>query len=97
MVHKPRRNHDTLAEVEVLHPVEADLETLVANLLATSGSVDASGVIVTSQGRRIHLAGYVQSLEEIERCTEIALSLTGVEAVENDIGLQPSNETPDPV
>ncbi len=95
MVHKPRRNHDTLSESEVLHPVEAGLETLVANLLATSGSVDASGVTVTSQGRRIHLAGYVHSLEEIERCTEIALSLNGVEAVENDIGLQHSEEAPD--
>lgn len=95
MVHKPRRNHDTLAQVEVQNPVEAGLETLVANLLATSGSVDASGVTVTSEGRRIHLAGYVHSLEEIERCTEIALSLNGVEAVENDIGLQRNEETPD--
>jgi hypothetical protein len=95
MVHKPRRNHDTLAEVEVLHPVEAGLETLVANLLATSGSVDASGVKVTSEGRRIHLSGYVYSLEEIERCTEIALSLNGVEDVENHIGLQGSQEASD--
>ncbi|HWU64416.1 MAG TPA: BON domain-containing protein [Ensifer sp.] len=95
MVHKPRRNHDTLAEVEVLHPVEAGLETLVANLLATSGSVDASGVKVTSEGRRIHLSGYVHSHEEIERCTEIALSLDGVEAVENLIGLQGSQGAPD--
>lgn len=95
MVHKPRRNHDTLAEVEVLHPVEAGLETLVANLLATSWSVDASGVKVTSEGRRIHLSGYVYSLEEIERCTEIALSLNGVEDVENHIGLQGSQEASD--
>lgn len=95
MVHKPRRNHDTLAEVEVLHPVEAGLETLVANLLATSGSVDASRVKVTSEGRRIHLSGYVYSLEEIERCTEIALSLNGVEDVENHIGLQGSQEASD--
>lgn len=95
MVHKPRRNHDTMAEVEVLHPVEAGLETLVANLLATSGSVDASGVTVTSEGRRVHLSGYVYSPAEIERCTEIALSLNGVEAVENDIGLQRSEEPPD--
>lgn len=95
MVHKPRRNHDTVAEVEVLHPVEAGLETLVANLLATSGSVDASGVTVTSQGRRIHLSGYVQSIEEIERCSEIALSLNGVEAVENSIGLQRNEKAPD--
>ncbi|MET3615030.1 osmotically-inducible protein OsmY [Rhizobium aquaticum] len=97
MVHKPRRNHDTLAEVEVLHPVEAGLETLVASLLATSGSVDASGVTVTALGRRIRLAGYVHSIEEIERCTEIALSLNGVEAVDNDIGLQRGEETSDPV
>ena len=97
MVHKPRRNHDTLAEVEVLHPVEAGLETLIANLLATSGAVDASGVTVTAEGRRIHLSGYVYSPEEIERCTEIALSLNGVEAVENDIGLQRSAQAPDQV
>ena len=97
MVHKPRRNHDTLAEVEILHPVKAGLETLVANLLATSGSVDASGVKVTAEGRRIHLSGYVHTREEIVRCTEIALSLNGVEAVQNDIGLQRSEEPSDQV
>lgn len=97
MVHKPRRNHDTLAEVEVLHPVDAGLETLVANLLATSGSVDASGVTVTAEERRIHLAGYVHNVDEIERCTEIVLSCDGVEAVENDIGLQRSEEPSDQV
>lgn len=97
MVHKPRRNHDSLAQTEVLHAVQAGLETLVANLLATSGSVDASGVTVTAEGRRIHLAGYVHSREEIERCTEIAMSLNGVEAVENEIGLQGSDGPPDQV
>lgn len=95
MVHKPRRNHDTLAEVEVLHPMEAGLETLVANLLATSGSVDASGVEVTSEGKKIHLSGYVQSPEEIERCSEIARSLSGVESVDNRIRLQPGAGLPD--
>lgn len=97
MVHKPRRNHDTPAEVEVLHPVEAGLETLVANLLAISGSVDASGVKVTTAGRRVHLSGYVHSLDEIARCAEIALSLEGVEAVENDIALQRSDAPQDQV
>lgn len=94
MVHKPRRNHDTLAEVEVQHPVQAGLETLVANLLATAGSVDASGVTVTAEGRTIHLSGYVQTREEVERCTAIALSLNGVDAVENQIGLQQSPDVP---
>jgi len=94
MVHKPRRNHDTLAEVEVEHPVEAGLETLVANLLATAGSVDASGVNVTAEGRRIYLSGYVQTPDEIERCTEIALTLNGVETVENNIGLQRCPDVP---
>lgn len=87
MVHKPRRNHDTLAEVEVLHPVGAGLETLVANLLATSGTVDASGVTVTAAGRTITLAGQVYSPEEVERCAEIARTIEGVEAVENNIEL----------
>jgi stress response protein SCP2 len=91
MVHKPRRNHDTLAEVEVLHPVRAGLETLVANLLASSGSVDASAVKVTATGRRITLSGTVFTAEEISRCSDIALSVDGVEEVDNRIELQRSD------
>lgn len=92
MVHKPRKNHDTLAEVEVLHPVQAGLETLVANLLATAGSVDASAVTVTAEGGRIHLSGYVQSPEEVTRCSEIALSLNGVAEVDNQIAYRRDGE-----
>lgn len=95
MVHKPRRNHDSLAEVEVLHPVKAGLETLVANLLATSGSVDASDVKVVAEGRRIRLSGHVYSPVEIARCAEIALSIDGVEEVDNQIALSRSPERKD--
>ncbi|MCD2173555.1 BON domain-containing protein [Rhizobium sp. C4] len=75
--------------------MKADLEMHVADLLATSGSVDASGVKVIAKGNRIHLAGHVHSLEEVERCKEIALSVEGVASVESDIGLQGNEETPD--
>jgi hypothetical protein len=88
MVHKPRRNHDLLAEGEILHPVEVPLEQRVADLLAVSGSVDASAVTVTAEGDRIHLRGIVFSAEEIARSSAIALSVDGVQTVENDILLQ---------
>lgn len=94
MVHKPRRNHDTLSEVEVLHPPGAGLETVVANLLASSGKVDASGVSVTASGRTITLSGRVYSPEEIDRCAEIALSLAGVDAVDNRLELLHGTPSP---
>lgn len=92
MVHKPRRNHGTLPEGGVVHPSDAALEVLAANLLATSGQVDASGVKVTCADRRITLTGTVFRREEIERCAGIVMSLRGVEDVVNALKLSASAE-----
>ncbi|MDX3927634.1 MAG: BON domain-containing protein [Shinella sp.] len=66
-------------------PHPAWLETAVADALAVAGDIDASDVKVTCKGSRIILTGNVGSPEELDRATEIAASVKGVESVDNRI------------
>jgi hypothetical protein len=66
-------------------PDQADLETRVANCLATVDGLDASDVVVVSKGNTIVLSGTVASIEEAERAEEAARTVEGVAEIVNRI------------
>ncbi|CAN7378138.1 BON domain-containing protein [Rhizobium sp. LjRoot98] len=66
---------------------QADLETRVANCLATVDGLDASDVVVVSKGNTIVLSGAVASIEEAERAEEAARTVEGVAEIVNRIAV----------
>ncbi len=68
-------------------PDQADLETRVANCLATVDGLDASDVVVVSKGNTIVLSGAVASTEEAERAEEAARTVEGVAEIVNRIAI----------
>ncbi|OBZ92361.1 transporter [Pararhizobium polonicum] len=68
-------------------PDQADLETRVANCLATVDGLDASDVSVVSKGNTILLAGTVATAVEATRAEDAARSIAGVAEVVNRIAV----------
>ena len=68
-------------------PDHADLETRVANCLATVDGLDASDVSVVSKGNTIVLSGTVASIDETERAEEAARTVEGVAEIVNRIAV----------
>lgn len=66
---------------------QADLETRVANCLATVDGLDASDVSVVSKGNTILLTGTVATIEEAERAEEAARTIEGVAGIVNRIAV----------
>ncbi|MGE7367498.1 BON domain-containing protein [Neorhizobium sp. NPDC001467] len=85
MVFKPPMFNDQEPTIEVENPPAAELETRVADALATNFGVDASDVKVVASGSDITLTGTVLDAKEIERATEVAASVEGVSHVRNMI------------
>ena len=83
MVFKPPMFYDKEPTIEVENPPVAELETRVADALATSFGVDASDVTVVAEGSDIVLSGSVLDEAEIARATEVAQAVPGVSAVRN--------------
>lgn len=83
MVFKPPMFYDQEPTIEVENPPQAELETRVADALATSFGVDATDVSVVAEGSKIVLTGTVLDSAGIERATEIAASVIGVSEVRN--------------
>ncbi|MCV9996840.1 BON domain-containing protein [Pararhizobium sp. YC-54] len=65
----------------------ADLETRVANCLATVDGLDASDVSVISKGNTILLTGTVATIEEAERAEEATRTVEGVAEIVNRIAV----------
>ncbi len=83
MVFKPPMFNDKEPTIEVENPPVAELETRVADALATNFGVDATDVTVVANGADITLTGTVLNAGEIERATEVAAAVTGVSSVRN--------------
>jgi osmotically-inducible protein OsmY len=66
---------------------QADLETRVANCLATVDGLDASNVSVVSRGNTILLTGTVSTIEEVERAVEAARTVEGVAEIVNRVAV----------
>ena len=66
---------------------QADLETRVANCLATVDGLDASNVSVVSRGNTILLTGTVSTIEEVERAEEAARTVEGVAEIVNRVAV----------
>lgn len=84
MVFKERMFYGQEAE-EDLPQQHDDLETRVANFLASVSGLDATEVAVVAKGNVILLSGFVQTPEEIDRAQEAAESVPGVDEVINRI------------
>ncbi|WEZ83311.1 BON domain-containing protein [Rhizobium sp. 32-5/1] len=84
MVFKERTFYGEAPET-VLPQSPADLETRVADCLATVEGLDASDVSVVAENGTIVLSGTVMSLEEVSRAEDAARSVDGVNAVDNRI------------
>ena len=85
MPFKPRTFHEEEPEIEKAHPVDALLETNVADHVATAADLDATAVTVTAIGGLITLGGFTNSEEEKLRAGEIAAEIPEVSQVENII------------
>lgn len=85
MVFKPPMYYDKEPTIEVENPPVAELETRVADALATNFGVDASDVTVVADGSEITLTGTVLDDAEIARATEVAACVDGVSQVHNFI------------
>ena len=86
MVFKERTFYGEAPE-GVLPQDQADLETRVANCLATVDGLDASDIAVVSKGNTILLSGTVATIEEAERAEEAARTIEGVAEVVNRIAV----------
>ncbi|MBP1857044.1 BON domain-containing protein [Rhizobium herbae] len=86
MVFKERTFYGEAPE-GVAPPAQADLETRVANCLATVDGLDASDVSVVSKGNTILLSGTVATIEEAERAEEAARTIEGVAEIVNRIAV----------
>lgn len=84
MVFKERMFYGQAPE-EFFPQDQADLETRVANCLATVDGLDASDVSVVSKGNTIILSGTVPTIEEVERAEEAADTVEGVAEIVNQI------------
>ncbi|MCV9960599.1 BON domain-containing protein [Pararhizobium sp. BT-229] len=84
MVFKERMFYGQTPE-EFFPQDQADLETRVANCLATVDGLDASDVSVVSKGNTIILSGTVPTIEEVERAEEAAGTVEGVAEIVNRI------------
>ena len=84
MVFKERTFYGKTPE-ELIEGDEADLETRVANCLATVDGLDASEISVVSKGNTIVLSGSVATIEEAERAEEAANTVEGVDDIVNRI------------
>jgi osmotically-inducible protein OsmY len=87
MVFKERTFHGRPPE-GLADPGQADLETRVANCLATVDGLDASDVSVVSKGNTILLSGTVATAEEAERAEEAATTVAGVAEIVNRIAVR---------
>ncbi len=85
MVFKPPMFYDKEPTIELENPPAAELETRVADALATNFGVDASDVTVVADGTQITLTGTVLDGAEISRATEVAACVEGVSEVRNFI------------
>lgn len=85
MVYKHQHFHETTPEVETEYPPAAVLEGAVSDALAAAGGIDATDVAVTATGSVITLTGTVLQEAEIRRAEDVALSVTGVTEVRNDL------------
>ena len=85
MVTKPGTFFGHEPEAEQEDRTKAELETAVADALATSGGVDASDVHVTAGGHDIVLSGLVATRGEVDRAIIVAKAVTGVGSVRNQI------------
>ncbi len=86
MVFKARTFYGGTPE-EIFAQDQADLETRVANCLATVDGLDASDVSVVSKGNTILLTGTVATIEEAERAEEAARTIEGVAEIVNRIAV----------
>lgn len=84
MVFKERTFYGKTPE-ELIEGDEADLETRVANCLATVDGLDASDISVVSKGNTIVLSGTVATIEEADRAEEAANTVEGVDDIVNGI------------
>ncbi len=89
MVFKERTFYGQAPEL-VLPQSPAELESRVADCLATVDGLDASDVVVVAKGNTILLSGNVMSPAEIGRAEDAARSIDGVAEVLNRIVASPS-------
>lgn len=85
MVHQERTFYGLKPEIDIEVPNTAVLEVQVANALAQDGKIDPADVVVVDVEGHIHLSGAVSTPGEVDRATEIAKSVQGVDAVTNNI------------
>jgi osmotically-inducible protein OsmY len=85
MVLKPATFFGEAPQSEIDDKNHSTLEVKVADALASSGGIDASDVLVTTQGSTIVLSGMVAMAEEVDRAAEVAKAVPGVASVTNQI------------
>jgi len=87
MVFKPQTFHGEARDDETENDdaAQAQIETSVADLLAITDGVDATGISVVGSRGEIVLRGSVALAEEIDRAVEVALSVRGVKKVVADL------------
>jgi len=87
MVYKEREYFGEPADPE--RERTAKLEADVAAALGASGKLDAVDVTVTVvSGSTVILSGWLMDETELRSCVETAMSVAGVETVENRISLR---------
>lgn len=91
MVFKEQTFHGLEPEMEVEIANHASVEAAVANALAVAGGINASDVQVTMEEGQIVLTGAVGTVGEIERATDVAKAVDGVNVVRNQILLGSSS------
>ena len=83
MILKDRRYYGQPPIGEQFASDDARLETDVASLLASDAEIDATDVAVTVRNGRLTIVGQVGRSQEVARCTDIALRVAGVVAIDN--------------
>ena len=71
------------------------IELDVRQAIRTNPGVDVTGLVVDVEGAQVTLFGTVDSLYERERAAEIALDVTGVVSVINEIAVEPESARTD--
>ncbi|TRL38766.1 BON domain-containing protein [Rhizobium straminoryzae] len=85
MVFKPQTFHAEQPVVTAENPPDAQLETRVAEALASAGGLDPTNLAVTVEGTTVILTGSVLLPGESDRAAEVALSVAGVTSVTNHL------------
>jgi osmotically-inducible protein OsmY len=85
MVVKPAEFFGEEPESERETRNHATVEIGVADALAIDGGIDATDVQVTARGTTIVLSGIVATPGEVDRATEVARAVPGVDTVTNEI------------